>query len=435
MGSGPSRRRLIVILGALSAFGPLSMDMYLPGLPQLTRDFGASASSGQLTLTACMLGIAAGQLFTGPLSDASGRRRPLLTGLVGYVAASLACAAAPSIATLIALRFIQGTLGGAGVVIARAIVRDMFEGAAAARVYALLMAVMGVAPVFAPLVGGQALTLTSWRGIFVVLAAIGVPLLLATVIWLPETLPPERRHGGGLGSTVRVFRRLVRDRSFVPAATSFSLATAAMFAYIAGGSFVLEDVYGISPQAFSLVFAVNSAGLIGSSQLGGRLVGRFGAARLLRVALCGVAVGATASFVVILVHAGLLPLLISLFVMLSFSGMVFPNGTAVALADQEGRLGSASALLGMGQFGTGAVLAPLVGLAGSHDALPMGTLIGLCGLAALAVNLAFGGALGARISTRGRRGSSWPATHLHRPTDAERSEGGRDPNPQIGAPR
>src|ERR1700749_4007280 len=183
--SPPRGRKLILILGALSAFGPLSMDMYLPGLPSLTRDLGASASTGQLTLTGCMLGLAAGQLFTGPLSDSLGRRRPLLTGLVGYIAASLACAFAPSIWALLGLRLIQGMLGGAGVVIARAIVRDLFEGAVAARVFALLMAVMGVAPVFAPLVGGQVLAITSWRGIFVVLAAIGIPLFLATLVWLP----------------------------------------------------------------------------------------------------------------------------------------------------------------------------------------------------------------------------------------------------------
>src|SRR5437660_9442588 len=162
-----------------------------------------------------MLGLATGQLLTGPLSDALGRRRPLLAGLIGYIAASLACAFAPSIWALIVLRFVQGALGGVGVVIARAIVRDLFSGSGAARVFALLMAVMGVAPVFAPLVGGQALAVTSWRGIFVLLAGIGVPLLLATLMWLPETLPPERRHGDGLAATVRTFGRLLSDRSFM----------------------------------------------------------------------------------------------------------------------------------------------------------------------------------------------------------------------------
>jgi MFS transporter, DHA1 family, multidrug resistance protein len=387
-------RKLIVVLGGLSAFGPLSMDMYLPGLPALTRDFGASASTGQLTLTACMLGIAAGQLFTGPMSDTLGRRKPLLAGLIGYVLASLACAVAPSILTLIVLRFIQGTLGGAGVVIARAIVRDIFSGAEAARVFALLMAIMGVAPVFAPLVGGQVLAITSWRGIFVVLAAIGIPLLLATMVWLPETLPPARRHGGGLRATVRTFGRLLGDRRFMAPASSFALACAVQFAYIAGSSFVLEDVYGVSPQVFSLVFAVNSAGLVAMSQIGRRLVGRYGPATLLRFGLGGVAVGSAAVLVFTLADAGLAPLLVSLFVILSFDGMVFPNATAVSLAEQEGALGSASALLGVGQFGTGAVIAPLVGLAGTQNAVPMAVLIGTCGIAALVVNLVFAGPVG-----------------------------------------
>jgi DHA1 family bicyclomycin/chloramphenicol resistance-like MFS transporter len=392
----------MVILGSLSMFGPLSMDMYLPGLPALTRSLGASASTGQLTLTGAMLGIAAGQLFTGPVSDSLGRRRPLLVGLVGYVVASLACALAPSIWALIALRLIQGMLGGAGVVIARAIVRDLFAGAEAARVFAVLMAVTGMAPVFAPLIGGQVLAITSWRGIFVLLAAIGVPLLVATLLWVPETLPPQNRHGGGLRATVGTFGRLVTDRSFMPAAASTALAYAAMFAYIAGAAFVLEDVYGTSPQTFSLVFAANSAGLVALSQLGGRLVGRYGSDALLRFSLCGSALGAGAAFVVILTHAGLAALLVSLFTMLSFSGMVYPMGTAVALAGQEGRLGSASALLGMGQFGTGAVLAPVVGLSGSHDAVPMGIVIGTCGTAALAVNLLFGRQLSS-TSLRWRR--------------------------------
>jgi MFS transporter, DHA1 family, multidrug resistance protein len=363
------------------------MDMYLPGLPSLTRDLGASASTGQLTLTGCMLGLAAGQLFTGPLSDSLGRRRPILVGLVGYIAASLACSFAPSIWTLIGLRLIQGMLGGVGVVIARAIVRDLFEGDVAARVFALLMAVMGVAPVFAPLVGGQVLAITSWRGIFVLLAAIGVPLLLVTLLWLPETLPPGLRHGGGLHSTLGTFGRLLRDRGFAAPAASLALASGAMFAYIAGASFVLEDIYGVSAQGFSLVFAANSAGLIGFSQLGGRLVSRVGPAALLRAGLLGLVVGSVGTLIVTVADFGLAPLLISLFVVLCSVGLVYPNATAVALAEQEGTLGSASALLGMGQFGTGAVIAPLVGLGGSHDALPMAILIGVCGTAALAVNL------------------------------------------------
>jgi DHA1 family bicyclomycin/chloramphenicol resistance-like MFS transporter len=387
-----------VLLGALSAFGPLSMDMYLPGLPSLTRDLGASATTGQLTLTGCMLGIAAGQLFTGPLSDALGRRRPLLAGLAGYVGASLACAAAPSVSTLIVLRFIQGMAGGAGVVIARAVVRDLFSGRAAARVFALLMAVTGVAPVLAPLVGGQALAVTSWRGIFVLLAAIGVPLLLAALLWLPETLSFERRHRGGLRTTLRTFGRLLSDRSFMPTATSFALSFGAMFAYIAGSSFVLEEIYGVSPQVFSLVFAVNSAGLIAMSQLGGHIVGRVGAHTLLRWGLCGVAFGATGTLIVTLAHAGLAPLLVSLFVIMAANGLVFPNATAVALADQEGALGSASALLGMAQFGTGALVAPLVGLGGPRDALPMAVVIGACGLSALAVNLGLSPAAGRRAA-------------------------------------
>jgi MFS transporter, DHA1 family, multidrug resistance protein len=377
------------------------MDMYLPGLPKLTRDLGASASTGQLTLTGCMLGIAAGQMFTGPLSDTLGRRRPLLAGLGGYIAASLACAAAPSILTLIVLRFIQGTLGGAGVVIARAVVRDLFAGRAAARMFAMLMAVMGVAPVFAPLIGGQVLAITSWRGIFVVLAGIGVPLLLATLLWLPETLPPSRRHSGGLNATLRTFRRLLRDRGFIVPATSFSLACAVLFAYIAGSSFVLEDVYGVSPQAFSLVFAVNSAGLVAMSQVGARLVGRVGPDVLTRYGLFGVAAGSLGALVVTILHAGLAPLLFALFLTVSFDGLVFPNATAVSLERQEGALGSASALLGVGQFGVGALIAPLVGVAGSHDALPMGVLIGACGVAALTVNLVFTRPLGRPAAAEG----------------------------------
>jgi MFS transporter, DHA1 family, multidrug resistance protein len=378
---------LVAILGALSAFGPLSMDMYLPGLPSLTRDLGASASAGQLTLTGCMLGLAVGQLVAGPMSDSMGRRRLLLTGLAGYALASAACAVAPSIWWLVGLRLVQGLAGGVGVVIARAIVRDLFDGNTAARMFAMLMMVTGVAPVVAPLVGGQVLALTSWRGVFVVLAAIGIPLLLVTWWVLPETLPVDKRHGGGLRATLATFGRLTRDRSYAPHAAAFALAGGTLFAYIAGSSFVLENVYGASPQLFSLMFAVNSAGLVAMSQVGGHVVGRVGAVPLLRRGLVALAVASAATFLVTIAHVGLVPLLISLFAILSSLGIVFPIGTAAALAGQQLSLGGASALLGTGQFGMGALVAPLVGIAGAHDALPMATVIVICGIGALAVDV------------------------------------------------
>ena len=300
----PTRRQLL-ILGALSAFGPLSLDMYLPGLPSLTRGLHASASAGQLTITGCMLGLGLGQLVAGPLSDTHGRRRPLIAGLLAYVVASAACAAAPSISVLVVVRLLQGMAGGVGIVIARAIVRDLSDGTTAARMFSVLMAVTGVAPVCAPLIGGQVLAFTSWRGVFVILAAIGVPLLLAAVLGLPETLAPAQRHGGGLRAVLRTFRGLLGDRSFGPHAASFSLSFAAMFAYIAGSSFVLENIYGISPQLFSVVFAVNSAGLIAVSQLSGRTVGRLGSDVLLRRGLVAVAVASLATVLVTVAHGGL----------------------------------------------------------------------------------------------------------------------------------
>lgn len=375
------------MLAALSAFGPLSLDMYLPGLPSLTRDLSTSASGTQLTITACMLGLGIGQLIVGPVSDARGRRGPLLAGIVAYSASSLLCAVAPSIGVLVAARLIQGIAGGAGIVIARAIVRDLSDGTTAARMFAVLMGIMGVVPVAAPLVGGQVLLVTSWRGVFVVLAAIGLPLLAVTVLALPETLPPAARHAGGLRAVVGTFGRLARDRGYAPYAASFALSFSAMFGYIAGSSFVIENVYGLSPQLFSVVFAVNSGALIAMALLSGRLVARVGASRLLRRGLVAVALASAATLAVTALHGGLGWLLACFLALLAANGFVLPNGTATAMAGQTGMLGAASALLGVGQFGCGALVAPLVGLGGGHAALPMGLVIGVAGVAALAIDL------------------------------------------------
>jgi MFS transporter, DHA1 family, multidrug resistance protein len=382
--------RLVVILGLLSTFGPLSMDMYLPGLPSLTSDLHTTASTANLTLTGCMLGIAFGQFVSGPISDKLGRRGPVLVGVGGYAAASAVCAFAPSIWPLIVVRFIQGFAGGAGIVIARAVVRDVYEGVAAARMFATLIIIGSVAPVIAPLLGGQILNLTSWRGVFAVLAGIGLVMATMTAVWLPETLASADRHGGGLAASVRTIAKLARDRRFAPYAVAFALSFGAMFAYIAGSSYVLENVFNASPQVFSVVFAVNACGFIAGSQVGSRLVGRVGPATLVTWGLFGVAASSVLGLIVTTGHLGLWPLLIALFGLLSFNGVVMPNAIAAAMTGHEpSELGAASGLIGVGQFGLGAVLAPLVGLAGTHNAVPMGVVMGVCGVSALLVDLAF----------------------------------------------
>jgi MFS transporter, DHA1 family, multidrug resistance protein len=375
--------RRLLILGGLSAFGPLSIDMYLPGLPHMTDDLGASASTGQLTLTACVLGLAFGQILAGPFSDKLGRRKPLLIGLVAYAAASVACALAPTIWTLIPLRLVQGAAGAAGIVIARAIVRDMHSGVAAARFFSLLMLVNGLAPILAPVIGGQILRVTTWRGVFVVLAAIGVVLAVAAAAGLRETLAPADRHPGGVGETLVTFRRLIADRGFVGHALACGLSFGAMFAYISGSPFVLQDIYGASPQLFSVMFATNALGIVAASQANRALLRRADPRTLLRGALAVQAAAAVALLVAVAAGAGVWPIVVLLFVVVASVGIVFPNATALALADHPRVAGSASGLLGVLQFIVGAAAAPLVGVGGTGTAVPMATVIAAMGVAGL----------------------------------------------------
>lgn len=381
--TGWRRVQLVLILGALSAFGPLSIDMYLPSLPTLSRDLSASASAAQLTLSACLLGLALGQVIAGPLSDTLGRRRPLLFGLGAYALASLLCAVAPSVNVLIALRLVQGVAGASGIVIARAIVRDRYTGIAAARFFSRLMLVSGIAPIAAPLIGGLLLRFTSWRGVFIVLAIVVTLVLLAAAAGLAESLPPDRRQSGELRTTLATFRRLLVDRAFVGYALSCGLAFAAMFSYISGSPFVIQDIYGLSPQAFSLIFGTNALGIGIVGQISGRLVGRVSPRRLLAGGLTATAVGGAALLLMVIGHAGLVGILPALFVMVASIGMVLPNATALALADHPRTAGSASALLGVLQFAIGAAAAPLVGVAGPGTALPMALVIALLGISAL----------------------------------------------------
>jgi MFS transporter, DHA1 family, multidrug resistance protein len=380
--------RLVLILGSLSAFAPLAIDMYLPALPALSSDLHASASEIQLTLTACFAGLALGQIVAGPLSDAYGRRRPMLVGLAAFALASLLCAASPNVATLIVLRFVQGAAGAAGIVISRAVVRDLFEGVELARFYALTLLVNGAAPIVAPIVGGLILLFTTWHGTFVLLAAIGIVVLLAVAFGLEETLPPASRRRGGVAATLRTFRDVAADRTFVGYALAGGLAIAAMFAYIAGSPFVVETIYGQSPQVFSLIFGTNALGIVLAGQLSATLVERVGPRRLVVAGLAASALGALILLGAVVAGVGLVGILPGFFLVTASIGLILPNATALALAAHGQRAGSASALLGALQYAVGAVVAPLVGIAGTGTALPMAILIAILSLGASTAYLA-----------------------------------------------
>jgi DHA1 family bicyclomycin/chloramphenicol resistance-like MFS transporter len=317
------------------------------------------------------------------LSDSLGRRLPLLIGVAGYALASLFCALAPSAALLVALRCLQGITGGAGIVIARAVVRDMYSGSAAARYFSRLILIMGLAPILAPVIGGQALRFTSWHGIFVILSVIALLLFAGAFLGLPETLPAGRRRAGGLAPTVQTFGRLARDRSFIGFALAGGLAFGAMFAYIAGSPFVLQGIYHVSPQTFSVIFALNALGFVITSQVNGTLVGRIEPSVLMRVGLLTSLTGALVlTLVILFAGRSLIPLLPPLFLLVAAIGFIVPNATALALSRHPEAAGTGSALLGVIQSGIGAIGAPLVGVAGISTALPMVAVIGTCSVCA-----------------------------------------------------
>jgi len=374
---------LIILLGSLSAFGPLSLDLYLPALPQLAESFHTSSSYAQLSLTACMIGLSVGQLFAGSLSDFHGRRLPLLIGLFVYAVSSILCAFSPSVGVLIALRFVQGLAGSAGIVISRAIVRDMYSGPELTKFYAMLMLVNGAAPIFSPVIGGQLLKVTPWEGLFVVLTGWGVLTLAGVWFGLPETLPLNQRMTGGIRETLSTFRRLLRDRNFMGFALAQALVFAAMFAYIAGSPFVLQNIYGVSPQLFSLFFAINGFGIIIAGQLTGRLASKVGEKRLFLIGLLIASVSGALLLVMIIYSAGLTAILIPLFFVVSSVGIVSTTGFSLAMRNHGYAAGSASALLGLLSFLLGGALAPVVGIAGDANALPMGIIIAAANIGAL----------------------------------------------------
>ncbi|SEA37094.1 MULTISPECIES: multidrug effflux MFS transporter [unclassified Paenibacillus] len=391
-----SRVRMALILGTLSAFGPLSLDMYLPALPTLADEFQSSTSYAQLSLTACMVGLAAGQLLAGPLSDVRGRRAPLIAGLILYTIASILCLVSPTMGSFVVLRFIQGAAGAAGIVISRAVVRDVYSGPELTRFFSLLMLINGVAPIAAPIIGGQLLAYTSWRGVFILLSIIGILTLVAVVVGLGETLPAERRSSGGLKQTLITFRKIAGDRLFMGYALTQGFVSAGMFAYISGSPFVLQKIYGISPQMFSICFAINGLGIILASQIAGRLAGKVSETRLLIAGLITAALGGTSLLIAILAGGNLISVLIPLFLVVSSVGLVNTASFSLAMANQEKSAGSASALIGVMTFLFGGIVAPLVGLGGEGTAVPMGIVIACADLGALLIYVVMVGKNGKR---------------------------------------
>ena len=369
--------RLLALLGTLAAFGPLAIDMYLPALPRIAGNLHASTSSVQLTLTACTVGLGVGQLIAGPLSDRLGRRVPLFVGVLVFTVFSLGCALAPTLPVLLVCRFLQALGGAAGIVIARAIARDLRTGPELARLLSVIQAINGLAPILAPVLGAQIVRFTSWRGVFVALTGLGALILLFSMATITETLPVERRRSGGVADVWSAYRGLLRDPVFMALVLSGALAFAAMFAYISGSPFVLENHYGLSAQMFSLIFAVNAGGLI----LGTR-VSAGTPVRTMRSGLWVILVGAGTALAALVGGLGL-PLLLPGFLLVSVGfGMAGPNAAALALADHPESAGSAAAVLGATQFLLGGLLAPLGGLGGRP--VTVAAVMAACAVAALA---------------------------------------------------
>lgn len=387
----PSQTRMIVVLGLLVALGPLTIDMYLPALPQIAADYSVSSSVVQLTLTGTLAGLALGQLVIGPLSDSLGRRRPLMAGIVLHMLASVLCLFAPSIVVLGIARSLQGVGAAATMVVAIAIVGDLFSNARAATVMSRLMLVLGVAPVIAPSLGAAVLLRFSWHWVFAVLVVLAGLLLLLAALALPETLQVSHRRPLRIGGILSTYGELLRDRRFVILVLVAALGMSGLFAYIAGASFVLQGGYGLNQQAFALVFGAGAVALIGATQFNVVLLRRF-TPQTITVWALAASVVAGVVFVGLAVSdfGGIYAFVVPVWAILAAMGFVIPNAPAVALSRHPDAAGTAAALLGAGQFGLGAAVAPLVGVLGNGElalaaVMTVGSIVALLALLAVGV--------------------------------------------------
>ncbi|MBM7416871.1 MULTISPECIES: multidrug effflux MFS transporter [Nocardiaceae] len=362
---------VIAMLALLAAVAPLSIDMYLPAFPRMAEEFGVSASAIQLTLTTFLVGLAIGNLVIGPLSDRFGRRPLLLVGTFVSIIATILCAWSPTVEWLTVFRFVQGFTGAAGVVLSRAVISDRARGAAAAKLFSLLVLVNGVAPVIAPLLGGAVIGLTGWRGVFWVLAGVSVLMLVGVLAVLPESHPAELRSTGGLSAMIADAREVLSNKRFLGYGGAFAFGFGVMFAYISASPFVLQEVHGLSTTWYSIAFTANALGIVVASGANAKLVDRVRPEALLRIGL----VAMVAFSALLVVDAVVGPYLWATLVLLWFAvaslGLVIANATTLALGEARRAAGTGSAVMGAAQFGLAAVISPLVGLGGEGTAVPM----------------------------------------------------------------
>lgn len=375
--------RLALLLGLFSTLGPFTIDMYLPAFPEIVKQFGTTASLVQLSLTACLLGLGIGQLVMGSLSDVHGRRNPLLISMAVYLVASLACAFSPNIGVLIAFRFIQGFAASAGIVISRAIARDLYTGHELTKFFSLLLLVGNLGPLVAPVTGSGILSFTTWVGVFIALSLLGLYLLIMTKWKLQETLPADRRMPSNFMEQLRNYGLLLRDRQFAGYMLAQGVMIAGVFAYVSGTPFIYQNIYGASPTLFALLFGSNGISLIIGSQVVGRMSHRVSERAFLLFGLWLAILASVTVLVVAIVHGPLFALVIPLFFFVAAIGITSTAAFPLAMESQGHMAGSAAALLGVIPFLLGAVVSPLVGIAGEHTAVPLGVIILMTSAAAM----------------------------------------------------
>jgi len=374
--TGKERLALAFLLSMLGTLGPFNIDMYLPSFPEIANDLSASASLVQTSLTACLIGLAVGQLIIGPISDSKGRRKPLLISISLFAVASLLCAIAPNITTLIIARFLQGLTASAGIVLSRAVVRDVFSGRELTKFFALLMTINATAPLIAPVAGGVILLLpfASWNTIFYFLSLLGISIVFVMTFKLKETLPPERRIPSSLGNTVKTIGSVIKDRSFIGYALIVGFVHGGSFAYVSGTPFVYQGIYGVSPQLFSVLFGINGLAIITGSTLVGRLSGRYEERSLLRIGVITATSATTFLLIMTIVQGPLAFIVIPIFIYMTSMGIILTSSFTLAMKHQGNRAGSASAVLGMFPLIVGATVSPLVGI-NETTAVPMGAIL------------------------------------------------------------